>query len=83
MATKQFTVNAMNVLGEIFSGLISDAIASKGEEVLKEHIDCLAKSIEEPIKAGMPADKIAEIAFVSGFVHGVAEVLDSEKDLEE
>lgn len=83
MAIKKFTVNAMDVLGEIFSGIISDVIASKGEEVLKEHIDCLAKSIEEPLKAGMPADKIAEIAFVSGFVHGVAEVLDSEKDLEE
>lgn len=83
MAKVEVKVNAMDVLGEIFSGLISDAIASKGEEVLKEHIDCLAKSIEEPLKAGMPADKIAEIAFVSGFVHGVAEVLDSENGSEE
>lgn len=83
MAIKKFTVNAMDVLGEIFSGLISDAIASKGEEVLKEHIECLTKSIEDPLKAGMPADKIAEIAFVSGFVHGVAEALDSEKGSEE
>ncbi|MDG6130802.1 hypothetical protein [Lactococcus formosensis] len=83
MATKQFKVNAMDVLETIFSGLISDAIASKGEEVLKEHIDCLAKSIEEPLKAGMPADKIAEIAFVSGFVYGVAEVLDSKAESEE
>lgn len=83
MATTKFKINAMDVLGTLFSGIISDVIASKGEEVLKEHIDCLAKSIEEPLKAGMPADKIAEIAFVSGFVHGVAEVIDSEKDSEE
>ena len=83
MAKVEVKVNAMDVLGELFSGIISDVIASKGEEVLKEHIDCLAKSIEEPLKAGMPADKIAEIAFVLGFVHGVAEVLDSEKGSEE
>lgn len=83
MAKVEVKVNAMDVLGEIFSGLISDVIASKGEEVLKEHIDCLTKSIEEPLKAGMPADKIAEIAFVSGFVHGVAEVLDSDEGSEE
>lgn len=83
MAKVEVKVNAMDVLGELFSGIISDVIASKGEEVLKEHIDCLTKSIEEPLKAGMPADKIAEIAFVSGFVHGVAEVIDSESELEE
>ncbi|MCI3860104.1 hypothetical protein V6B05_01510 [Lactococcus garvieae] len=83
MATTQFKINAMDVLETLFSGIISDVIASKGEEALKEHINCLTKSIEEPLKAGMPADKIAEIAFVSGFVHGVAEVIDSEKDSEE
>ncbi|WP_339012221.1 hypothetical protein VNN36_09055 [Lactococcus garvieae] len=83
MAKVEVKVNAMDVLGELFSGIISDVIASKGEEVLKEHIDCLAKSIEEPLKAGMPADKIAEIAFVSGFVHGVAEVIGSESESEE
>ncbi|MFK4900624.1 hypothetical protein ACI1UM_06475 [Lactococcus petauri] len=57
--------------------LVNLVLEQKGHKVLEEHKHCLENNISEAIQAGMPADKIAEIAFVVGFAHGVIDVMES------
>lgn len=70
-------------MDELMKQLVNKALDAKADEVLEEHRHCLTDYIQEAIEAGMPADKIAELAFKVGFAHGVIDVMQSQIDNEE
>lgn len=59
------------MLEEILKNIKNELLSCIAEKCLEEHKDCLEHNIREAIEAGMPADKVAEIAFKVGYVHGV------------
>lgn len=68
------------ILKEILIEVVNDGLEQKAEACLEKHKDCLEANIREAIEAGMPADKVAEIAFKIGYAHGV---MDYAKHVEE
>lgn len=60
--------------------LVNAVLEQRAQLVLENHKHCLENNISEAIQAGMPSDKIAEIAFTVGFVHGVIDVIETKKN---